>query len=58
MLTDVKNILGITKTSQNAILAIYIVKVVVFLNDANVPSDKITSGIVARGISDLQNYGG
>ena len=58
MLTDVKNALGITGTAQDATLQIYIAEVVAFLNDAGVPSDKITSGIVARGVSDLWNYGG
>lgn len=57
-LTDVKNALGITGTYQDATLQIYFDEVVAFLNDAGVPSDKMTSGIVARGVADLWNYGG
>ena len=57
-LTDVKNALGITGTYQDATLQIYFDEVVAFLNDAGVPSEKMTSGIVARGVADLWNYGG
>ena len=35
----------------------YIDEVVAYLNDAGVASSKITPGIVARGVSDLWNYG-
>lgn len=58
MLEDVKKALGITGNYQDATLTIYIAEVVAFLNDAGVPSAKITSGIVARGVADLWNYGG
>lgn len=58
ILTDVKTALGITGTYQDSTLQIYIDEVVAFLNDAGVPNAKITSGIVARGVSDLWNYGG
>lgn len=57
-LMDVKNALGITGTYQDATLQIYFDEVVAFLNDAGVPSEKMTSGIVARGVADLWNYGG
>ena len=57
-LTDVKNALGITGAYQDATLQIYFDEVVAFLNDAGVPSEKMTSGIVARGVADLWNYGG
>lgn len=58
MLNDIKNALGITGDYQDATLTIYIAEVVAFLKDAGVPQSKITSGIVARGVSDLWNYGG
>lgn len=57
-LDDVKNALGITGTYQDATLQIYFDEVIDFLEDAGVASGNITSGIVARGISDLWNYGG
>lgn len=57
-LTDVKNALGITGEYQDATLTVYFNEVVAFLKDAGVPQSKITSGIVARGVSDLWNYGG
>ena len=58
MLENVKKALGITGTYQDNTLQVYIDEVVAFLNDAGVPTAKITSGIVARGVSDLWNYGG
>lgn len=57
-LEDVKNALGITGDYQDATLQIYINEVVAFLKDAGVAGSNITSGIVARGVSDLWNYGG
>jgi len=57
MLEDVKNALGITGTYQDNTLQIYINEVVAFLNDAGVATANITSGIVARGVSDLWRYG-
>lgn len=56
-LDDVKNALGIIGTYQDSTLLIYIDEVVSFLNDAGVKSANITSGVVARGVSDLWNYG-
>lgn len=56
-LADVKTALGITGTYQDATLQQYIDEVVAFLNDAGVASANITSGIIARGVSDLWNYG-
>lgn len=56
-LTDVKNALGITGDYQDATLQIYFDEVVAFLIDAGVSEGNITSGIVARGVSDLWNYG-
>lgn len=57
-LTDVKTALGITGEYQDATLQIYFDEVVAFLVDAGVQAENITSGIVARGVSDLWNYGG
>ena len=57
MLTDVKNALGITGTYQDNTIQVYINEVVDFLKEAGVSASNITSGIVARGVSDLWNYG-
>lgn len=57
-LDDVKNALGITGSYQDATLQEYIDEVTAFLLDAGVASKNITSGVVARGVSDLWNYGG
>ena len=57
LLSDVKNALGITGTYQDATLQVYIDEVKAFLVDAGVPASKITSGVVARGVADLWNYG-
>lgn len=57
MLTAVKNALGITGDYQNETLSVYITEVQDFLKGAGVSAAKITPGIVARGVSDLWNYG-
>lgn len=57
MLEKVKNSLGITGNYQDDTLTEYIDEVVAFLKDAGVTESNITSGIVARGVSDLWNYG-
>lgn len=57
MLENVKNALGITGDYQDATLQVYLDEVVEFLTDAGVAERNITSGIVARGVSDLWNYG-
>lgn len=57
MLTEVKNALGITGDYQDSTLTEYINEVIGFLTDAGVTANNITSGIVARGVSDLWNYG-
>ena len=57
MLADVKKALGITGDYQNDTLTVYINEVADFLADAGVPERHITSGLVARGVSDLWNYG-
>ena len=58
MLADVKAALGITGEYQDATLQQYINEVTAFLVDSGVPNEKITPGIVARGVADLWNYGG
>ena len=58
LLADVKSALGITGTYQDATLTVYINEVTDFLKDAGISSEKITSGLVARGVADLWNYGG
>lgn len=57
MLLAVKNALGITGDFQDATLRVYIDEVLAFLKDAGVPESSITYGLVARGVSDLWNYG-
>lgn len=57
MLTSVKNALGIQGDYQDSTLTEYIDEVTAFLADAGVARSNITSGIVARGVSDLWNYG-
>lgn len=54
----VKTALGITGDYQDATIQLYIDEVEAFLLEAGVKSDHITGGIVARGVSDLWNYGG
>ena len=56
-LEDIKTALGITGTYLDETLQIYMNEVVDFLTDAGVASANITKGIVARGVSDLWNYG-
>ena len=57
MIDDVKDALVIMGDYQDKTLAVYIDEVIDFLKGAGVPSGKITSGVVARGVSDLWNYG-
>ena len=57
MLDDVKQALGVTGIYQDNTLTQYINEVKAFLIDAGVPESNITSGIVARGVADLWNYG-
>ena len=57
MIDDVKNALGVTGTYQDATIQTYIDEVKAFLIDAGIPEANITSGVVARGVSDLWNYG-
>lgn len=57
MIDDVKNALGVTGTYQDATIQTYIDEVKAFLIDAGIQEANITSGVVARGVSDLWNYG-
>lgn len=57
MLAKVKSALGIEGEYQDDTLGEYIDEVVAFLTDGGVPAGKITAGIVARGVTDLWNYG-
>lgn len=61
LLPEVKNSLGITGDYQNAVLKTYISEVIEFLFDAGVKESVLDSpciiGVVARGVSDLWNYG-
>ena len=56
-LEKVKQALGVTGTYQDATLQVYFDEAVDFLKDAGVKDTFITDGIVARGVSDLWNYG-
>lgn len=56
-LDDVKKALGITGDYQDDTLQQYFDEVIAFLVDAGVAQSNITCGIVARGVSDLWNYG-
>lgn len=57
VIDDVKNALGITGSYQDVTLQSYIDEVTAFLVDAGVASSNITSGVIARGVADLWNYG-
>lgn len=57
LLDSVKIALGITGDFQDATISQYIDEVVAFLKDAGVAASNVTPGIVARGVSDLWNYG-
>ena len=56
-LENVKAALGITGTYLDTTLQPYLDEVTAFLKDGGVSENNITCGIVARGISDLWNYG-
>lgn len=56
-LDDVKDALGITGTAQDKTLTAYYNDVVGFLKDSGVAEKNITAALVARGVSDIWNYG-
>lgn len=57
MLSGVKNALGIGGTYQDNTISEYINEVLDFLKGAGVDVDSVKPGLVARGVSDLWNYG-
>lgn len=57
LLASVKAALGIEGTYQDATISEYIDEVVGYLTDAGVKRGNITAGVVARGVSDLWDYG-
>lgn len=56
-LMAVKQALGITGSYQDNTLLAWINETLAFLTDAGVAETNITSGLVARGVADLWNYG-
>ena len=56
-LTAVKVALNITGEDQDAALMQWIEEVLEFIKDAGVNAGNISKGLVARGVSDLWNYG-
>lgn len=56
-LSDVKSALGITGDYQDSTLQMWMDEVVAVLKDAGVSESIMTVGIIARGVSDLWNYG-
>lgn len=57
MLAKVKSALGITGSYHDNTLTEYIDEIISFLEEAGLKPNNITSGIVARGVADLWNYG-
>lgn len=56
-LDAVKAALGIAGDYQDSTIQIYYDEVMSFLSDSGIPAAKITPGLVARGVTDLWNYG-
>lgn len=57
MLEDVKKAIGIEGNYQDSTISAYIEETMEYLKDSGVSDNYITVGIVARGVSDLWNYG-
>lgn len=58
LLSKVKNALGIGEnTALDDTLTEYIEETLAFIYGAGVPESAVTAGLVARGVSDLWNYG-
>ena len=57
MIEQVKQMLNITGEYQDQTIQLYVDEVIGFLKSAGVKENDITVGIVARGVSDLWNYG-
>lgn len=56
-LTSVKEAIGLTGDYQDGTIQQWIDEAVDFLKNAGVAEKNITTGIVARGVVDLWNYG-
>lgn len=56
-LAAVKAALNITGEDQDAALLQWIEEALEFAKDAGVKPENITKGLIARGVSDLWNYG-
>lgn len=56
-LSSVKEAIGLTGDYQDNTIQLWIDEAVGFLKDAGVAEKNITTGIVARGVLDLWNYG-
>jgi hypothetical protein len=56
-LEQVKAALGIVGNYQDDTLQVYFDETVAFLKEAGVSEANMTAGVVARGVSDLWNYG-
>lgn len=56
-LEDVKSALGITGTYQDATLGVYFDEVIDYVTQAGVAPANISAGLIARGVTDLWNYG-
>ena len=56
-LTAVKAALNINGEDQDAALLQWIEEALEFAKDAGVKPENITKGLIARGVSDLWNYG-
>lgn len=56
-LSGVKNALGITGNYHDAAVQAYMDETVSYLIESGVRSGDVTDGLVARGVSDLWNYG-
>lgn len=56
-LTAVKAALNITGEDQDAALLQWIEEALEFVKNAGVKPENITKGLIARGVSDLWNYG-
>lgn len=54
---DIKTALGITGENFDSLLTIYMDNTKDYLISAGVPEDRMTAGIIARGVADQWNYG-
>lgn len=56
-LAEVKKSLGIVGDYQDDLIQNYMTEIIDFIKKAGVAENAITAGLVARGISDIWNYG-